>query len=59
MFVNDFALSEPLRMHRYVETLKMGLPFRCFLFSFAPGSNIGNQWYIWKIEADDSGDTSE
>lgn len=58
MFVNDFAPSEPLRKHRYIETLKKGLSFRCLLFSYAPGSNIGNQWYIWKVGAD-SGDLSE
>lgn len=51
-FVNDFAPSEPLPKHRYVEILKKGLPCQCLLFCYAPGSNIGNQYYIWKVGAD-------
>ena len=49
VFVNDFAPSEPLQKHRYIETLKKGLPFRCLMFCYAPGSNVGNQCYVWKV----------
>ena len=31
VFVNDFAPSEPLQRHRYIECLKKGLPFHCLL----------------------------
>ena len=58
VFVNDFAPSELLPKHRYIETLKKGLPFCCLLFSYAPGSNISNQWYIWKVGAE-VGDPSD
>ena len=52
--VNDFAPAEPILKYRYMETLKCGLHMPCLLFTYSPGSNIGNQSYIWKITA--SGD---
>ena len=54
VFVNDFAPTEPILKYRYMETLKCGLHMPCLLFTYSPGSNIGNQSYIWKITA--SGD---
>ena len=49
LFVNDFAPSDPIKKFQYIDTLKKGLTVRCMLFNYTPGSNIGNQWYIWKV----------
>ena len=59
MLLNNFAPSEPTKelLHRRFY-LKKGLLFHCLLFSYAQESNIGNQWYIWKVEAE-AGDPSD
>ena len=49
LVVNDFAPSDPIKKFQYIDALKKGLTVRCMLFNYTPGSNIGNQWYIWKV----------
>ena len=48
--VNDYTLDEPVKRCRYIESLKCGL---CILLCYSPGSNIGNQYYLWKVNEGD------
>ena len=51
---NDYTPDEPVKRFRYIESLKCGLNVPCILLCYSPGSNIGNQYYLWKVnEGDD------
>ena len=49
VYVNDYAPEEPFLKFRYIENLKNGINTPALLFVHSPGSNIGNQYYIWKV----------
>ena len=51
-FINDYTPDDPVRRFRYIENLKNGMNIPCMLLSYSPGSNIGNQYYLWKINGD-------
>ena len=51
--VNNYTPDEPVKRFRYIENLKCGLNIPCILLCYSPGSNIGNQYYLWKVNEDD------
>ena len=52
--IHSYTPDEPVKRFRYIESLKCGLNVPCILLCYSPGSNIGNQYYLWKVnEGDD------
>ena len=47
--VNLYTPDEPVKKFRYIECLKFGIDTPCMLLVYSPGSNVGNQYYLWKV----------
>ena len=52
-FINDYTPDDPVKKFRFIQCLKNGINIPCMLFLYLPGSNIGNQYYLWKVLSDD------
>ena len=53
-FINDYTPDDPVKKFRFIQCLKNGINIPCMLFLYSPGSNIGNQYYLWKVLSDDN-----
>ena len=54
-FITDLLPSNPVQKYRTIESLTSdagGFTFHCVLLVYTPGSNIGNQHFLWKVPVD-------
>jgi hypothetical protein len=54
-FITDLLPSNPVQKYCTIESLTSdagGFTFHCVLLVYTPGSNIGNQHFLWKVPVD-------